>query len=1001
MAGDRTRQDGRREWKRRVKGWQELKEAFWAAIDSEPAERARQIEALASIDPDLPKQLEALLAADDGGASLDRLFESKTAGTQHPERIGGYEVIGILGVGGMGEVYRARDVRLQREVAIKVLPAAVVNDRERLARFEREALVLASLNHSNIAQVYGLDESGGTPALVMELVSGPTLADVIARYPNPSLTVTQALTIARQIAEGLDAAHEKGIVHRDLKPSNVALTPDGHVKILDFGVAKSLDTAATAGRRTSGATVPGEVIGTPAYMSPEQARGLTVDKRSDIWAFGCLLYELLTGQRVFAGNTPSDSLAAVLEREPDLTILPARTPAGVRSLLRHCFEKDPKRRLRDVADARLVIDEALNQQTDQATGADFRDIDSSSASATASSRQASARPGMRVRWLLAGVALAVAATIVVSLLRTGAAPQADQGRRVITSLLLPPGMRLSGGGTDLEAQASESRFAVSPDGRKLVLIAAAESGRPQLWLRDLSSVAFQPVPQTEDASFPFWSPDSESIGFVAGGKLKAVRPSNGTAMTVNDVGFRLGAWGPGNLILFTPARASPLYLVPASGGTPTPVTSIDKASGEVQHGIPVFLPDGRHFLYFGIGTLTGGALDPRGIYLGSLQPGESPRLLIRGATQARYASEHVLFVQSGKLMAQPFDATSGQLRGAPLPLVEDVRLSTTGATGATASFSVSDNGVLAYQAAIRPTSQPVLFDRRGRQLAALADPADYAEVALSPDGTRLAVSMADPARSAYDIWLYEMAGGRRQRVTFDPADEFAPVWSPDGTRLLFSALSKGQVNLLIKDVNTASAASALEVDNLGLGRFAADWSRDGRFIMYIGGGRAISRSELWVAPVANSRNAYALLQSAFVHTQGRFAPRGQWLAYASNETGRLEVYVDRYPEPGARRLVSANGGSYPRWARDGRELYYISAENQLMAVPVNATSDRMEIGTPHPLFAIRPRPRERLDAYPYDVSSDGQRFVVNTLTEDTTSTAITVVLNWTDGLTKR
>ena len=984
-----------------MKGWEELKQAFWAAVDADPAERARHIEALASIDPALPKQLEALLAAEDRGESLDHLVQASVPGAQHPDRIGGYQVIGVLGVGGMGEVYRARDVRLRREVAIKVLPAPVVKDRERLARFEREALVLASLNHPNIAQVYGLDESGGAPALVMELVPGPTLADVIARYPNPPLTPTQALTMARQIADGLDAAHEKGIVHRDLKPSNVALTQDGQVKILDFGVAKSLDSRTTDGAGTSAATAAGVVIGTPAYMSPEQARGLTVDKRTDIWAFGCLVYELLTGQRAFAGNTGSDSLAAVLEREPDLTILPAGTPAGVRSLLRHCLEKDPKRRLRDIADARLAIDEALNRPTDQRTALEIGDLDSSSASAKASARQARAGLGMRVRWLLAGVALAAAATTVVLQFRNESSRRGDQNRRAITSLVLPPTMRLSGGGTDLEAQASESRFAVSPDGRKLVLIAAAESGRPQLWLRDLGSAAFQPVPQTEDASFPFWSPDSESIGFVAAGKLKAIRLSSRTAMTVNDMGFRMGAWGPGNLILFTPARSSPLYVVPAAGGEATPVTSIDKASGEVQHGYPAFLPDSRHFLYFGIGTLTGGALDPRGIYLGSLQSGESPKLLLPGATQAQYASEHVLFVQNGKLMAQAFEIASGQLRGAPLPLVEDVKLSTTGATGATAAFSVSNNGVLAYQAAMRPVSQPVMFDRTGRQLTVLGDRADYAEVALSPDGTRLAVSAVDPARSTYDLWVYDLAGGRRQRVTLDPADEFAPVWSPDGTRLLFSSFSKGQVNLHVKDVNTVRAASPLDVDNLGLGRFAADWSSDGRFIMYIGGGRAISRSELWVAPVASSRDARPFAQSTSIQTQGRFAPRSRWIAYASNETGRLEVYVDRFPDLGARRLVSTMGGSYPRWARDESELFYISAENQLMAVPVKASADRIAIGEPRRLFAIHPRPRVRLDAYPYDVSPDGQRFVVNALMEDTSATAITIVLNWTDGLPTR
>jgi Tol biopolymer transport system component len=336
-----------------------------------------------------------------------------------------------------------------------------------------------------------------------------------------------------------------------------------------------------------------------------------------------------------------------------------------------------------------------------------------------------------------------------------------------------------------------------------------------------------------------------------------------------------------------------------------------------------------------------------------------------------------------------------------LPLVEDVKLATAGATGPTAAFSVSDDGVLAYQAAVRTESHPVVFDRTGRQLAALAAPADYGEVALSPDGLRLAVSITDPTRSTRDLWLYDVDGGRGQRVTFDPGDEFAPVWSPDGTQLLFSSLAKSLVNLHIKDVMTVSNPVPIEVDNLGLGRYAADWSGDGRYIMYIGGGRAISRSDLWVAPVATPREARALLDSPFVETHGRFAPDGRWFAYASNETGQFEVYVDRFPERGAKRLVSTQGGRWPRWARDGTELFYLTPDNQLMAVATKPARDRLDIGVPRPLFAIHPRPPVRLDAYPYDVSPDGRRFVVNTLMDDTTSTTITVVLNWTAGLPKR
>jgi eukaryotic-like serine/threonine-protein kinase len=964
-------------------GWTELKDAFWAVVDSDPAERARQIAALASIDPELARRLEALLQADDRGESLQHIFETEPVQAPHPTRIGNYDVTGVLGFGGMGDVYRARDARLQREVAIKVLPPAVTTNPERLVRFEREAQLLASLNHPHIAQVYGLDDSGDAPALVMELVTGPTLATVIADRATAPLTIGRALTIARQIADGLDAAHEKGIVHRDLKPGNVALTQEGDVKILDFGLAKPLDAGVLKTPGGSRATEAGVVLGTPAYMSPEQARGLSVDKRADVWAFGCLVYELLTGRPAFGGDTPSDILAAVLERDADMAILPAETPPGVRSLLRHCLEKDPRRRLRDIADARLAIDDALNPSAVERSGRESLDGGSTRA--------------VRIRvwlWLLAGLGIAASVVILVNALQPSR--PADQARRTVASIVLPRGIRL--GGADLVAESDETRFAVSPDGRKLALVAADESGRTQLWLRDLGTAAFQPLAQTDDASFPFWSPDSESIGFVAAGKLKTVRLSDGTATTVSDSAFRLGDWSRNNLILFAPARSSPLHAVPASGGAPTPVTTLDAASGEVQHGYPAFLPGGRYFLYFSIGTLTGGALDPRGIYLGSLDAAEPARLLLPGTSQARYANGHILFVQNGTLMAQPFELESRELRGAPVPLVEEMKLSTAGASGATAAFSVSDNGVLVYQAALRTESRPVWFDRSGRQLGALGSPTDYSEVSLSPDGSRLVVSAIDPARATRDLWLYDVASGRGQRLTFDTGDEFAPVWSPDGTRLLFSSLSKGLINLKIKDVRTTADPTPIEVDKLGLGRFASDWSRDGRYIMYVGGGRAIARSDLWVAPVSRTEDARAFLDSTFIETHGRFAPREPWLAYASNETGQLEVYVDRFPDLGAKRLVSTRGGRWPRWASDGRELFYISPENQLMAVAITATPDRLDIGVPRPLFAVRPRPPVRLDAYPYDVSPDGQRFVVNALMEDTASTAITLTLNWADGI---
>jgi len=963
-----------------MNGWDELKEAFWAAIDRGADEHARQEARLASIDPALPGRLAVLLNAARSGDPLARLFDVSAESPATPAQIGPYEVVGVLGVGGMGEVYRARDPRLQRDVAIKVLPAAVTSDPQWLARLRREAQVLASLNHAHVAHVYGLEESSGTPALVMELVTGPTLAAVIARESGAPVAVPAALKVARQIADALDAAHEKGIVHRDLKPGNVVLTEDGDVKIVDFGLAKTPSLAASGGAPV--ASVAGVVLGTPAYMSPEQARGLPVDKRTDIWSFGCVLYELLTGRQAFGGDTASDSLAAVLERDPDMTLLPAAVPIGIRTVLRHCLEKDPKRRLRDIADARLAIDEVSTRPVD--TSGERRD------------RWVSHRLRLAPAvWTLAVIAV-VAAAMAIGRGRFAGTTSVEQRQRTITSIVLPRGMHL--GESDIQPQGSETLFAISPDGRQLALIASEESGPTRIWLRRLESTAFLPVAGTEGASSPFWSPDSGSIAFIAGGRLKLVRLSDGTVTTANESGFRAGAWGSTDLILFAPHASSALAVIPSSGGAPAAATTLDSANGEIQHGNPAFLPDGRHFLYFSIGSRPGGMLDPRGIYLGSLDDPSTRQLLIAGATAARYASGHILFVKNGTMMAQPFDVARRALSGTPEPIVEDVKAPAAGATGSTASFAVSDTGVLVYQAAVITQSRPAWFDRKGQQLGAIAPPGDYGDVALSPDGARLAVSVVDPAGSTRDLWVYDAAGVGGRRVTFDPGDEFAPVWSPDGTRLLFSAMTKGLVNLQIKEVTATAPPVPVQVDNLGLGRFAADWSKDGRYLLYIGGGRAIARSDLWIAPVAKPTAARALLDSSFVETQGRVSPDGRWFAYTSNETGRFEVYVDRFPDRGAKQIVSRAGGGWPRWSSDGRELFYIRSNNDLMTVPITSGRDRLAVGTPTRLFALRARSWVRLDAYPYDVSPDGRRFVVNTLLDDTASGAITLVSNWTAGL---
>ena len=945
-----------------MKGWPELKDAFWAVIENGPGERERRAAELRAIDPALPDMLDTLIAADSRGEPLLPLDDPHPVAM--PGRIGDYDVIEVLGAGAMGEVYRAHDARLGRDVAIKVLRSPGRDEPDRLARFEREARVLASLSHPRVAHVYGLESVGGSPALVMELVEGPTLAELTARDGTARLRVPQALRYATQIADGLSAAHERGIVHRDLKPGNIAVTADGDIKVLDFGIAKRLTEVEVTG--TPGATMAGTLLGTPAYMSPEQTRGEPCDERADIWAFGCVLVELLTGRSPFTRATTSETLAAVLEHAPDFGSLPRDTPAPVRALIRHCLEKDPPRRLRDIADARLIIDDALH-----------RDVD-------AAERPSRAFPV----WPVAIALFAVALVAIIGWLARGgpAAPE-----RVVSTVVLPPGLRL--GGIDLPARFAESHFAVAPDGSRIAIVAVDSSGQSRLWIRELASDAFQPVTGTEGASAPFWSPDSSAIAFIAGGRLRTIPAAGGTALTVAPTAFMTGSWNRQGQIVFAPASRSALHVVAATGGESKPVTRLDAPAGEVQHSQPEFLPDGKHFLYLSFGTVKGGALDPKGVFIGSLDPSEAPRLLLTGVRQARYAAGRLLFVRNDVLLAQSFDADRLALSGTASSVTESLSTTNSGGTGPTAAYSAAGDRVLAYQAALGTQAQPIIVDRSGREVARLGSPGDIGDVAASPDGSAIAVSAIDAVRSTRDLWIYPTKGGPGRRLTFDDADEFAPVWSPDGSRLLFSSLREGRVEMFVLDVKSTASPQAFEADHEGIGRFAADWSKEASAVVYVGGGRAIARSDLFVAPLSEPRQARVLLGSSFVETHGRIAPNGEWIAYTSNETGPLEVYVDRFPALGGKQLISAGGG-WPRWSRDGRELFYVSNTGAVMGVAIHASRGALQPSLPRELFRLDGRPPVRLDAYAYDVLPDG-RFIVNRLLAEPGTSMITIVQHWT------
>ena len=726
--------------------------------------------------------------------------------------VGPYRITGALGSGGMGEVYRARDPRLARDVAIKALPQEFTGDPDRVARFQREAQVLASLNHPHIASIYGIEEiDGSSRFLVLELVEGETLAGTMTAGP---VAVDRALSMARQIADALEAAHAKGIVHRDLKPANIGLTRDGVVKVLDFGIAKTLAPEDTESAPTKASvTRAGVVVGTAAYMSPEQARGLPIDKRTDIWAFGCLLYEMLTGRRAFDGQTTSDVMVAVLERQPEWTALPSTTSPRIRSLLKRCLAKDPSQRLHDIADARIEIDEALSQPED----------------ATAMTARLS--PREKVAWAVAAVSLlALMATVAWNRADSRNAPAAALPTHT-ASILLPDDLRPAG--------PSAGRFALSPDGRQLAIVAADSAGTSRLYIRRLDSRTAQPLGGTEGAAFPFWSPDSRFVAFLAQGKLKKIAVSGGDVVTLADAAFgATGAWNQDEVILFTPRGNAPLFRVSASSGTPVEATTLVEDAGDVQHSFPFFLPDGRHFLFFVVGGKAG-QIAPRGVYMGSLDRSTPIRPLIEGATNSQYANGHLIFLRGGVLFAQPFDVERLQLHGDAQTLVAQVQMLDRSVSDVTGAFTVSQTGVLAYQSDSRFLTQLTWFDRQGNRLSTIGERGDYTDVALARDGSRVATSVMNPAHATRDLWTFDVARGLGERLTFGPEDDFGPNWSPDGSRMFFSSRRAGSIHLYEKPSRGSVAETLVREDDLG--KFNPHPSPDGQHLVYVAGGGIIAQ----------------------------------------------------------------------------------------------------------------------------------------------------------------
>ena len=880
-------------------------------------------------------------------------------------RLGPYEIVSPLGAGGMGEVYRATDTKLGREVAIKVLPDSFAQDPERLARFEREAKVLASLNHPHIASIYGLEEAGEVRALVLELVEGPTLAE---RLAQSTLPLEECLSIARQIAEALEEAHDKGIVHRDLKPANVKLTPGGKVKVLDFGLAKALDPMTASGASASqlahsptltlGATVQGVILGTAAYMSPEQARGSIADRRADVWAFGVVLFEMLSGRPLFAGPTVSDTLASVLKVEPDLAQLPPDTPSKIRRLLERCLRKNPHERLHSVADARIVLEEVLRGELDEPAAA-----------------IAAAVAPPRPRWQIAaalGAAAVAGGALAVALVELS---RADAAPLEVVRFQIPQPAKLPIVGAPK----------LSPDGRYLAFDATDDQGTARVWVRALNSLEAQPLGGTEGVTArPFWSPDSRFLGFMAGGKLKRIEVTGGPPQTICDAPTGAdGTWSEAGVILYDGSGADPIMKVAAGGGVPVAFVQGGANARGLQVGWPQFLPGGERFLYVNLGEG-----DEGGVRVANAD-GSDDRLVVSGLSRVEYALPgHLLFVREETLVAQRFDADSGELRGEPVPVAEGLGTDNVGL----AEFSVSRSGHLAYRAGLAGQARYVWLDRKGNVIEAATEPGELANAALSPDGRWLAYQLE--TASGRDVWVRDLKRGVPSRFTFDEGSESAPLFDPSGRRVLYARAVDGEPNRIVVRALDRTGEEELLFESADL-LSLADVTPDGESLVFVRR-KADEPWATWLLPIGHPDRARPLVANRFWNYRAQVAPNGRWLAFQSDESGQNEIYVIALAASSGRWQISTRGGSEPHWGPDGRELFYLSPESRMMRVEVD-TGAAFEAGIPEPMFIVsldQSRIRNRLL-----VSNDGQRFLALAPQGDQQVPPTTVVLNWSRLLT--
>jgi eukaryotic-like serine/threonine-protein kinase len=890
---------------------------------------------------------------------------SLTPGT----KLGPYEIVAPLGAGGMGEVYRARDTRLERDVAIKVLPASLTADANLKQRLEREAKAVSKLSHPHICTLHDIGQQDGVDFLVMELLEGETLEHRLIRGPLPP---EQVLRYAVQIAGALAKAHKLGVTHRDLKPANIMLTKSG-AKLLDFGLAKQSGAAPLAAALTdltmehSKLTGEGTIVGTFQYMAPEQLEGKEADARTDIFALGEVLYEMATGKAAFSGSSRASLIVAIMSSEPpSMAQMQPLTPTALERVVRKCLAKDPDDRWQSAADLTSELNWILESGSQAGIAAPLV------------TSQRSHRD--KVLWAVATLALCGFAVVATLYLRPGTRPAG-----VIRSAIPP-----EEGTSPVWTGDFAGPAMLAPDGSALAFVSAREQGAPALWVRMLNAAHAHAIAGTDGAIFPFWSADSRSLGFFAGGKLKTVSIDGGTPSEVCDApGGRGGTWNAQGTIVFAPAFQSSLAQVPASGGVPKPVTVLDTSKHD-SHRWPRFLPDGKHFLYLAL--THNRPRDPNdGIYIASLD-GKENRLVVTAYTNATYAEGRLLFMRESELMAQSMDPTTGELRGQAERVAEDVLVD---GTIWRAGFDASDTGLLAYAAGGLIPAQAAWYDRSGKEVGTAGQGVfNLNSVRLSPDGTRLA-SEAGDANS--EIWINELKRQVNARLTFGAGASSTPVWSPDGRWIAYGG-TRGKNNLYRKASNGMGEEELLLEGN-GLNRLPSDWSPDGKSLLF-GVGDFASTGQIWTLPLEGDRKPVSLVQGNFVAANGRFSPDGHWVAYNSTESGRPEVYVMQFGGGAGKWQVSGAGGVLPVWRHDGKELFYWSLDNTLVSVPVTLKNDGVEVGASHPMFRLRSAQGNVGLISPYDVAGDGQRFVVIE-TPQVASRPITLVTNWTAELKQK